>query len=318
MSRSTKRCFISDQQVKKILNPGLANRLVQTSFTKLNDKDTQIPPKIYLKLPRGDFRAMPVAYKQGRKLYGGLKWICVYPRNAKSHLPSVIGHIMLNDMHTGALLAIIEANTLTAYRTGAAGAVASKYLAKPNPKSLLLIGAGIQAAYQLACHAKIYNLQSIEVWSREPKEVKTFITKHKRMHPQLRAVQSLAQSSARADIICTCTPSTKPILKSHWIKAGTHINAIGADAPGKQELDLKLLKRSKIFIDEWTQAAHAGEINKAVSRNIIKKRNITGTLTQAILSKKRNRNPHDITIFDSTGLAIQDLILAQTIYNRCP
>jgi alanine dehydrogenase len=119
------------------------------------------------------------------------------------------------------------------------------------------------------------------------------------------------------DIVVTTTPSRKPIVKSDWITKGMHINAIGADAKGKEELDPLILRRARVFVDDWVQASHSGEINVAISRKIIRQADIKGTLGEVIIKKKRGRlNQDDITIFDSTGLAIQDVAVASFVYKE--
>jgi len=118
-------------------------------------------------------------------------------------------------------------------------------------------------------------------------------------------------------ILVTLTPSRKPIIKKEWIMPGTHINAIGADAPGKEELDPSILKEARIFIDDWAQASHSGEINVPLQKGIIKKRDIAGSLGDVIAGKKKGRlNDSQITVFDSTGLAVQDLYVAHLVYQK--
>jgi len=117
------------------------------------------------------------------------------------------------------------------------------------------------------------------------------------------------------DIVVTTTPSRRPLIKLNWIKRGVHINAIGADAPGKQELDPDILKNAKVVIDDWKQASHSGEINVALRKKIISKRNIQCSIGEIVNSKKKVRKSKlDITVFDSTGLAVQDVAIATLIY----
>ena len=119
------------------------------------------------------------------------------------------------------------------------------------------------------------------------------------------------EKACDCDVLVTTTPSTTPIIRSEWIQEGTHINAIGADAPGKEELDPALLRRAQVFVDDPAQAVHSGEINVPISRGLYTAEEIAGTLGEVVIGKKQRSGPEAITIFDSTGLAIQDLAIAK-------
>ena len=309
--------FIPNQDAGRVLTPEIANRLVEKSFRLLNKAGTQVqmPPKIYLHLPRGDFRAMPAYASLAEGAACGIKWISVFPDNARKKLPTVIGTLLLNDPKTGKLLAVIEADTLTALRTGAAGAVASKQLARRESSTLSLAGAGRQALYQLLCHLSFFQFRKVFVWSPDPGEITSFIKRNSKLCLVLEGERDLKRCVEEADILCTCTPSRKPLIDASWVGEGTHINAIGADAPGKQELDEKLLLKSSIFVDDWNQASHSGEINVPFSKGALSKSDIKDTLTHALINNYR-RKPREITLFDSTGLAIQDMVVADYIYKQ--
>lgn len=306
---------ITEGDVRRILTAPDANRLVEYAFRNLQKDTFKMPPKIYLPLPRGDFRAMPV-YTRLRGGIAGIKWISVFPQNARRRLPSVMGTFLLNDAATGEPLAVMGANVLTAFRTGSAGAVASKYLAAPGSESLTLVGAGVQAEFQLRCHMEYFSLKRILVWSPAFAESQAFVKRLRRTVPNLKAERDLQTSVRSSDIIATCTPSRKPLLKARWIKPGTHINAIGADAPGKRELESALLKKARIFIDDWEQALHSGEVNVPLSRGELRKNSIRGTLTDVIRKRCGRKSKAEITVFDSTGLAVQDIVLADHVYRK--
>ena len=194
-----------------------------------------MPPKIYLTLPKGDFRAMPVYTRLGGGLVG-VKWICVFPENAKKKLPSVIGNILLNDAETGRMLALIQASTITAYRTGSAGAVASRYLAVRKPQVLALVGAGVQSEYQLKCHLDLFDFKRVTVWSPFPDEVERFLKRTRSLFPGITGGTDLQAAVRDADIICTCTPSRKAMNKAAWYKPGCPNNANGAVAPANRDM----------------------------------------------------------------------------------
>ncbi len=273
----------------------------------------KMPPKIYLDLPEhnGDFRAMP-AYLSN---YAGLKWVNVHPKNVNREIPTVMATIILSNPDTGEPLAYIDGTDITNYRTGAASAVASKYLAREDAESLGLIGLGKQARTQLICISHIFDLQEVRIFDIDEKA----IAKFQDDFPNFNLKRCPLREAVDADIISTTTPVRDPIIRSEWIKKGVHINAVGADAQGKEELDPALLQQKgvKIIVDDIRQAQHSGEINIPLARGLINKEDIYGTLPEIVSGKKRGREgEEEITIFDSTGLAIQDLASAKVIYEK--
>ncbi|HXV19040.1 MAG TPA: ornithine cyclodeaminase family protein, partial [Candidatus Omnitrophota bacterium] len=225
--------------------------------------------------------------------------------------------ILLNDSSTSELLAVMEADEITAVRTAAAASVASRYLAVKRPRVLSIVGAGFQAGYQLRSHLALYRFDRIQVWGYAPDEARHFCERHSRLSRRFAVCSTIRSCVEGADIVITCTPSRRPIVQRSWIKKGAHINAIGADAKGKQELDPAILKDSKIVVDEWEQASHSGEINVPVSNGLIRRRNIHAELAEIVAGKRAGRtNTFEITVFDSTGLAIHDVFFAKYVYKR--
>jgi len=292
-------------------------KTVENTFMLYGRNLVQMPAKIYLHLSKydGDFRAMP-AYIEGMEACG-LKWVNVHPKNRRFGLPAVMATIILSDPKTGFALAIMDGTYITNLRTGAAGAVAAKCLAREDSSVVGLIGCGAQARTQLLALRELFRIRLVYVWGNKPEYAKKFLkdTKHLRLNIEIK--DKVSDCVREADIVVTTTPVIKPIVKSEWIRAGTHINAIGADAKGKEELDPKLLKFAKIVVDDWQQACHSGEINVPLSRGIITRKDIHATLGEVLLGKKKGRiAQEEITIFDSTGLAIQDVAVANLIYKR--
>lgn len=320
--------ILTDRNIARRISPEVALRLAEAAFTAWGERRVQMPPKVYLNLAKGDFRAMPACILpslagrrrgrgRGKAAVVGVKWISVYPDNVSRNLPAVNGTLLLSDASTGCLRAILEANVLTALRTGAAGALATRLLASPSATRLLLVGAGVQSAYQLSCHLALRPWTTVSVWSPDDSESERFVARHranlKKNHPRtcLVPVRSLESAVRSAQVICTCTPSRKPLIRNEWVAPGTHINAIGADAPGKQELETALVRRAKVVVDDWEQASHSGEINVACSQRKLKKSRTWGDLGGLLVSRRRVRTRReDVTVFDSTGLAIQDMIMA--------
>lgn len=281
------------------------NRVIEQAFADHGKNLVQMPPKLYVTLPQGDFRTMP-AYLPSLGI-AGVKIVNVHPNNPARGLPTVMALTILLDIATGKPEAVINATQLTDMRTGAAGAVASKHLALKKEVVLGLIGTGRQAHAQVAAIAQEITIDEIRVWSRNPVHADRF-------SPGITGIECHSATIERAcdcDILVTTTPSRDPVVMSGWVHEGTHINAIGADAPGKEELDPALLKRASVFVDDMEQAVHSGEINVPIRQGLYKKENISGTIGEVVIGKKGRSRPDEITIFDSTGLAIQDLAIAK-------
>jgi alanine dehydrogenase len=281
------------------------NLSVESAFADHGRGLVQMPPKVYITLPEGDFRTMP-AYLPTLSL-AGVKIVNVHPGNPSRGLPTVMALTIILDLATGRPVAVINATRLTDMRTGAAGAVAAKYLSPKQDIVLGVIGTGRQAEAQVAAISKELKIREIRVHGRNPVRVRKFADRF--MEFPCHAMT--AEKTCDCDVLVTATPSTAPIVRSEWIHGGTHINAIGADAPGKEELDPALLRRAEVFVDDMAQATHSGEVNVPISRGIYRADEIAGTLGEVVIGKKKRSSPDAITIFDSTGLAIQDLAIAK-------
>lgn len=280
------------------------NQVIEEIFSEHGKKRVQMPPKLYVTLEKGDFRTMP-AYLPALEI-AGVKIVNVYPMNREKGLPTVMALTIILDIETGIPIAIVNATKLTDMRTGAAGAVATKYLAPKKEISLGIVGSGRQADAQIAAISTEMKINEIKIWSRNPQHAAILAEKWRHLSAAIDDIQKVCDS----DVIVTVTPAIEPIIKNEWIHEGTHINAIGADAPGKEELDPIILQRSIIFVDDVEQAIHSGEINVPLRKGIIQKSHIAGTLGEVVLGLKGRISRDQITIFDSTGLAIQDLAIA--------
>jgi alanine dehydrogenase len=308
--------LLGESEVEKLLEIGEALEAVEKAFKLQAQGKVVMPPKLYLDLPEfhGDFRAMP-AYIDG---FAGVKWVSVYPDNRNHNLPSVMATIILCDSRTGRPLAIMGGTHITNMRTGAAGGVAVKYLARKDSSVIGMIGAGAQARTQLMA------IREVLPGIREVKVFDQYKNIAWRYAEEMAAALSLnvlpvgtVEEASEADIIVTTSPSRAPLVKKQHVRPGAHINAIGADAKGKQELESTLLREAKIIVDDIEQACHSGEINVPLSEGAIQIANIYSTLGQVVANIKKGRvNSKEITIFDSTGLAIQDIICAKLVYEK--
>jgi alanine dehydrogenase len=282
--------------------------VLEQVFKEASEGKVQMPPKAYLTVSSGDFRAMPAAIPES----AGIKWVNVHPENPLRNLPTVMAVLIYNDPITGYPLAVMDATDITAFRTGATSAIASKLLAKTSVTSLGIIGAGRQAYAHLQAHLELFTFTKIFISDKDQEAIIKFISYFKG-YP---VIPATVEEAAGADIVCTLTPSRTWYLNKDWLKPGTHVNAVGADAKGKEELDPDILITAKVVVDDVYQSAEGGEINVPVSRGVYKREDIYATLCDLAGGKPGRQNDDEITIFDSTGLAIEDLAVAKLIYNK--
>ncbi|OGX29655.1 MAG: alanine dehydrogenase [Omnitrophica WOR_2 bacterium RIFCSPLOWO2_12_FULL_51_24] len=313
--RDHKTLILDKKQVAGLADMKAAIKAVEDVFREYGLGRTKMPPKIYLHLPEhgGDFRAMPAYVRRPDECV--LKWVNVHPDNRRFGLPSVMAVIILSDPRNGLPLCIMAGGNPTNIRTGAAGGVAAKYLARKDSRVVGMVGCGAQARTQLLALLNLFKLKDVKVWGFEPHEVKDFIRDMKKAKVKFTAAKDIEECVRGSDIVVTTTPSRKPLVKFAWLKAGAHINAIGADAKGKQELEHWILRNAKVVVDSWEQASHSGEINVPVSYGQITRNNIYADIGQIVSGRRKGRtNAKEITVFDSTGLAIQDAAIADLIF----
>ncbi len=280
---------------------------VEQAFRDWTENRGSMPAKSYLIVDEGDFRAMPASLPGA----AGIKWVNVHTRNPAKGLPTVMAVIIFNDPATGYPLAILDGTDVTAYRTGATAAIASKYMARPESKTLGVVGEGRQAYTQILAHVELFKFTEIRAYDILPQAVERL----SRSLPNLPIKPATLPEAVRCDIVCTVTPARAPIVKKEWVLPGTHINAIGADAEGKEELEPGVLNMATVVVDDFRQASHAGEINVPISRGLFRAGDVYANLGEIILGHKKGRASADqVTIFDSTGVAIEDVAVASNLY----
>ncbi len=290
---------------------------VENAFREHGMGRVQMPPKVYLdfKAHNGDLRTMP-GYLEDMDI-AGVKLVNVHPDNPKCGLPTVMALMVLNSTKTGAPLAVMDGTSLTDLRTGAAGGVAAKYLSREDSSVVGLIGLGRQARTQLRAIMAVRDIKKVKIFDRSKESTVAFkVEMEKEMGVEIESEPN-AHEVCDCDILVTTTPVKSPVVKAEWIREGTHINAIGADAAGKEELDPMILKKAKVIVDAILQASHSGEVNVPISTGIFSVNEIYAELGQIVSGIKQGReNEGDITVFDSTGLAIQDVVTADLAYQK--
>jgi len=309
--------YVREEQVKELLPLSEAIEAVEAAFKDKAEGHAVMPPKLIIPLPGGDFRAMP-AYLPRQKV-AGVKVVNSHPNNREKGLPSVMATLVMVEPETGFPLAVIEATYLTALRTAAAGALGTRTLTNPNPRKLALIGAGTQGRFQLLSHKFVLpNLEQVCVWSLDENlawQLKREM--EQQLEVEIKVCPDPETAVREANIVVTTTPSRQPLVKNEWVSDGTHITCIGADAPGKQELDPAILQRARIFLDDMAQGMESGEVNVPLHKGLLKPEQIAGELGEVLIGKKEGRRSDDeITVFSSTGLAIQDIACGAVVLRK--
>ena len=308
-------CVISAEQAGKVLTWDLAIDSVRNALESVASNDSLLFP---VQIMRGTAESDLFAVKAGvEKRHGlvGFKFGGYWPGNATSGLPPHSSNTVLLDPHTGYPRALLSGRIVNLYRTAAADAVAVDCLARKNASVLGVIGGGHQAEYEIRAIAHVRELALIKVFTRS-RERGEWITRQLRdLGIDIRLTD--AEGAVRgSDIVVTATPSKAPIVRSDWVSDGTHISAMGADTQGKQELFTDLVARSRLFADDVQQSIAIGEFQHAHRRNDIASAAICpiGNVTRGVALGRTS--DADTTIFDSSGIAIQDLAIAAAIFER--
>ena len=233
-------------------------------------------------------------------------------------LPNIQGLIVLSRADNGVPLAAMDSIEITMQRTGAATALAAKYLARADSQFCTICGCGTQARVQLRALRCMLPLKQAFVWSRQQERARKFAAEMTReLEIPIAPVTDLASALQRSDLCVTCTPAKVPFVRREYIPRGMFIAAIGADSPDKQELDSALVASAKLVTDLRTQALHVGEIHHAVASGLLDPEAIHGELGEIIAGKRTGRTcAEEVIVFDSTGTALQDVAAAAAVYER--
>jgi ornithine cyclodeaminase/alanine dehydrogenase-like protein (mu-crystallin family) len=247
----------------------------------------------------------------------GLKAGGYWQANPATGLPGHRAVVLLLDPHNGSAAALMSANAITRLRTAAAGAVAAKYLARQESHVAGIIGAGDQAHAQLEALLTCRKISQVYVWARRMEQANAYAEIWNSPMLQVKAVKDIRAVLEKVDVLITTTPSTEALVESRAVKAGTHITALGSDGKGKRELDPKLLSRSKIVVDNRRQSFEIGELQHLPAERIDQESTIHAELGEICAGMKPGReNPLEITVFDSSGVSCQDLVVAGHLLRR--
>jgi len=287
------------------ISPADAIERVRDGFVEFAGGDWQMPAKVYLDAsPHGDFRAMP-ARGAGLAI---LKWVTSFPGNPATGLPVVMGMICVSSAVDGAPLALVDVRSVTALRTGAIAAVAAQELAREDAATVGIVGAGLHGGWAARCLAAAEYGPGI-VYDPNP-EAAGALSGELGWEPG-GLVDALA-----CDIVTCVTPGATPVVRAPDLRPGMHLNMLGADGPGKAEAEPEAVARAQLFCDEWAQASHGGELTGAVEQGLVEREDVT-ELGDVMTGAKPGRSaPEGVTLFDSTGLAIQDLAICLALLEQ--
>jgi ornithine cyclodeaminase/alanine dehydrogenase-like protein (mu-crystallin family) len=299
--------FFTARHVLEAVSPERAVEAVRDAFVAYDRGEWTMPPKVYVPAyPAGDFRAMP-ALGGGHAL---LKWVTSFPGNPARGLPTVSGTVLVSDASNGALKAILEGAAVTALRTGAAAVLAAETLGRTGAASAAVVGTGVNG--RAAARAFVARGREVLLWDVEPARAEAAAAG---VGAGARVAASRAEALA-ADLLVTVTPGHEVLLHPGTLAPGQHVSLMGADGPGKAEIAVDELLRGRLFCDDWEQASHGGELVHAVEAGRLERDRVT-ELGAVLAGRAPGRSADDeITIFDSTGLAIQDLAVALAALER--
>ena len=295
----------SGPAVEAAVSPERALEAVRQAFVAYARGEWTMPPKVYVPAyPAGDFRAMP-ALGGG---YALLKWVTSFPGNPALALPTVMGLVVLSDASTGAPVAVLDAAAVTALRTGAAAVLAAETVGREDAGTASVVGAGVNgraAARTFLARGRAVALYDVARDRAAAAAAELGCD-----------VAPSVESALGADLVVTVTPGHEIVLAEGTLRAGQHVSLMGADGPGKSEIAVAELLRCRIFCDDWEQASHNGELVHAVEHGVLDRRAVTDLGAVLAGAAEGRASAEDITAFDSTGLAIQDLAIALAALDR--
>ncbi len=281
------------------VSPVAAIERVRAGLLRFHAGEWKMPPKVYLESPPfGDFRAMP-ALGDG---LASLKWVTSFPGNPEHGLPTVTGIICLSDAENGEPLMLLDARSVTALRTGAVAAVAAQTLARQGARTVGIIGCGLHGAWAARCLVAAGFGPGV---CHDPRSEAAHA-----LSAELDWDSGSRELALRSDVVCCVTPGSETVVDVEDLSPGRHLNMLGADGPGKAEASIDAVAQCQLFCDEWEQASHGGELTGALAAGLITREQVTelGAVLAGDASGRRDQDA--VTLFDSTGLAIQDLAVA--------
>lgn len=314
--------ILTESDLRRVLEMRDVIRIIEEAFVSAARGKAIVPERLRIDVPEHDgvMLEMPayLAASEARPGALGTKIVSVFARNSERGLDNIQGAYLLLDWETGVPLALMDGRFITAVRTAATSAVATKFMASPGRKCLAIFGAGVQARFHVEAMLAVADVDRVMLVSRSRDRVRALAeTVHSTHHLPCEVV-SAEQAASAADLICTCTSSAGPIFFGRLLCDGSHVNAVGAFTPSTRELDSEAVRRGRVIIDAESAAGReAGDILIPISEGAIDAAHVKGTLADVVSGKVAGRtSASEITIFKSCGLAIEDLATARLAYSR--
>lgn len=311
--------IVNQEEVPRLLPMDECVAAMEKVLATLASGQAILPLRSILWLPEkiGGFGMMPAALLPERVV--GLKAITFFPGNEGTELDTHQGAVLLFEAERGRLLAILDATSITAIRTAAVSAVATKLLAREDAEDLAILGSGVQARTHLEAMRVARKIRRVRVASKDLERAKAFAERESKKHGiSVEPAASAREAVVGADIICTCTSSREPVLLGEWIAPGAHINAVGSSVPTARELDTAAVKRARLYVDRRESTVNeAGDFLIPKKEGALDDDHIVGEIGEVLLGRLQGRrSSEEITLFKSLGIAVEDVASARHIYEK--
>lgn len=310
---------LSAQDVVRLLPMDECIELMATTLASLARGEAVLPLRTVIALPDGTGSIYTMPAFNGEPAALAVKIITIFPGNHGGPLPSHQGVLLLFDASNGRPAALIDAEEVTALRTAAVSAVATRRLARDDARSLALIGAGVQARTHLDALLRVRPIRQVRVWSRDAARATRFVERARALYDvDIEACETARDAVENADVVCTVTAAADPIVSGAWLAEGAHVNAVGASTPAARELDTAAVARATIFADSRDAAlAEAGDILIPMSEGALPRDFAPAELGEVIIgTAPGRRHEREITLFKSLGLAVEDAACARFLFDR--
>lgn len=314
--------ILGREEVERLLPMGECIEVMAEALSILARGEALQPLRQAHWLPdrRGLLGVMPGALLDGEEgAVLGIKVITVFPGNHEKGEESHLGSVLLFEAEMGKLLAILDAAAVTAIRTAAVSALATRLLAREDAGDLALLGSGVQARSHLAALREVRPLSRVRVWSRHPESARRFADEESARHNlPVEAAATAREAVEGADLVCTVTSAREPVLEGAWLAPGAHVNAAGACMPAARELDTEAVRRARLFVDRRESAlAEAGDLLIPIRNGELGEDHIAGELGDVLVGRlPSRRSPDEITLLESLGLAVEDLAAARHVWRK--
>jgi ornithine cyclodeaminase len=313
---------LADDDVRALLPMKACIEAVEAAFRALSDGRAVLPLRQVIRLPgHGGLLGVMPSYLEvpGLGPVTGAKIVSVFPENHGTELDAHQGSVLLFEAERGRLLCVADASAITAIRTAAASGLATRLLARPDAGDLAILGAGVQAASHLEAMLAVRPIRGVRVWSRTPERTAAFAEAQSIRHGlPVDATASAQEAVEGADVVCTVTSSATPVLLGRWLAQGSHVNAVGSSVPSSREVDGEAVARSRLVVDRRESAlSEAGDVLGAIEDGAIGPDHVAGELADVLTGAIPGRTTNEeITMFESLGLAIEDLAAVASAYVR--